>query len=209
MIEPADLEFERCVILYGSKTEIAYIQSVSMFERCVLLNGSKTVLQATIDTLQFERCVILNGSKTYVYPSVRKKAFESCLILNGSKTEKLLDNYSMLFERCVILNGSKTHACAKIASTWFESCVIPRDNQDDKAMASCYYMVTKVKRQFSIATPKTPVSILGFSFCFEPFSPVFLVQEAVFKQNNQRTRSSNKRSPMAFLIPANFKIRVA
>ena len=165
MIEPADLEFERCVILYGSKTEIAYIQSVSMFERCVLLNGSKTVLQATIDTLQFERCVILNGSKT--------------------------------------------HACAKIASTWFESCVIPRDNQDDKAMASCYYMVTKVKRQFSIATPKTPVSILGFSFCFEPFSPVFLVQEAVFKQNNQRTRSSNKRSPMAFLIPANFKIRVA
>ena len=79
----------------------------------------------------------------------------------------------------------------------------------DKAMASCYYMVTKVKRQFSIATPKTPVSILGFSFCFEPFSPVFLVQEAVFKQNNQRTRPSSKRSPMTFLIPANFKIRVA
>ena len=180
-----------------------------MFERCVLLNGSKTVLQATIDTLQFERCVILNGSKTYVYPSVRKKAFESCLILNGSKTEKLLDNYSMLFERCVILNGSKTHACAKIASTWFESCVIPRDNQDDKAMASYYYMLTKVKRLSAWPHRKTPVSILGFFFCFDPFSSVFLVQEAVFKQNNQRTRSSNKRSPMAFLIPANFKIIVA
>lgn len=59
-----------------------------------------------------------------------------------------------------------------------------KEQKLDKAMASCYYMVTKVKRQFSIATPKTPVLMLGFSFCFEPFSPVFLV-------------------------PANFKIMVA
>lgn len=157
----------------------------------------------------FESCVIPNGSKTSSPSRASGSSFERCLILNGSKTEKLLDNYSMLFERCVILNGSKTHACAKIASTWFESCVIPRDNQDDKAMASYYYMLTKVKRLSAWPHRKTPVSILGFFFCFEPFSSVFLVQEAVFKQNNQRTRPSSKRRPMAFLIPVNRKISVA
>lgn len=47
----------------------------------------------------------------------------------------------------------------------------------------------------------------GFVFLLFPL--IFLTQETIIKHSNKHTRPSSKRRSMAFLIPANRKIRVA
>ena len=58
------LQFERCVITKGVKTDSLRGEGLDLFERCVITKGVKTLTATKPPPGRFERCVITKGVKT-------------------------------------------------------------------------------------------------------------------------------------------------
>ena len=152
----------------------------------MFLVGSKTPKKFGDSHSWFESCVI--------HRAIKQKRYSLVTLAVSFFIPHLYHSNKRLNKRCkcqrISLPGRTRIRISDSTCVRGIICVEWSKKQKlDTSITECYNMITKVKRRFIIATPKAPVSILGSSFYFEPFSPVFLVQEAVFKQNNQHTKA--------------------